>query len=78
MVYASNSDFNTEIKTNESKGRFKPGQLILVAGEEAETLNYINTFRKVYLNIEAPFKLTYPDGFDEFLDASESEDDDGF
>ena len=78
LVYASNSDFNTEIKTNESKGRFKPGQLILVAGEEAETLNYINTFRKVYLNIEAPFKLTYPDGFDEFLDASESEDDDGF
>jgi len=78
LVYTSNFDFNAEIKNNESKGRFKPGQLILVAGEEAETLSYINTFRKVYLDIEAPFKLTYPEGFDEFLDASEDDDDDGF
>ena len=78
LVSTSNFDFNAEIKNNESKGRFKPGQLILVAGEEAETLSYINTFRKVYLDIEAPFKLTYPEGFDEFLDASEDDDDDGF
>ena len=77
LVYTSNFDFNAEIKNNESKGKFKPGQLILIAGEEAETLNYVNTFRKVYLDIEAPFKLTYPEGFDEFLDASE-DDDDGF
>ena len=44
----------------------------------AKNLKYINTFRKVYLDTEAPFKLTYPDGFDEFLDISEEEDDDGF
>jgi len=49
-----------------------------VAGEETETLNFINTFRKVYLDIEVPFKLTYPEGFDEFLDASDDDDDDGF
>ena len=77
LAYSSNSDFNAGIKRNESSGKVKPGQLILVAGDETETLKYINTFRKVYLNIEAPFKLTYPDGFDEFLDISE-DDDDGF
>ena len=78
LVYSSNSEFNAEIKSNESTGKFKPGQLLLVAGEETETLNYINTFRKVYLDIEDPFKLTYPDGFDEFLDVSDDDDDDGF
>jgi hypothetical protein len=78
LVYSSNSEFNDEIKSNESSGKLKPGQLILVAGEEAETLDFINTFRKVYLDIEAPFKLIYPEGFDEFLDASEDDDDDGF
>ena len=78
LVYSSNSEFNDEIKSNESSGKLKSGQLILVAGEETETLNFINTFRKVYLDIEVPFKLTYPEGFDEFLDASDDDDDDGF
>jgi hypothetical protein len=61
-------------------GSAKPGELVLIAGDENETLKFLNEFRKVYFNIDEPYNLVYPDEAsleDELFETIE-DDDDGF
>ena len=73
LVYSSNSAFNAQIEASSNYGKAKFGEFILIAGEEEETLDFINEFRKIYLGINEPFNLTYPEG-----GFGDEEDDDGF
>jgi hypothetical protein len=64
LVYSSNSAFNTAIAAKSNYGQAKPGELVLIAGDEAETLKFLNTFRRVYFGISDPYQLVYPEDID--------------
>lgn len=63
-MYSSNTDFNLEVNAKSNYGNAKPGELVLVGGDENETLGFINSFRENYFGIKEPFSLVYPDDFD--------------
>jgi hypothetical protein len=83
LVYSSNKAFNAAITEKSNFGSAKPGELVLIAGDENETLKFLNGFRKIYFGIDEPYNLVYPDDAtseDEILDTIEKdkEEDDGF
>ena len=82
LVFSSNKAFNELISAKSNYGSAKPGELVLILGDENETLKFLNDFRKVYFGVEEPYNLVYPDEIsieDENFDTIEKEeDDDGF
>ena len=81
LIHSSNSEFNEEIKSKSNYGEAKPDELVLIAGEENETLKFLNTFRKNYFGIDEPYNLVYPDDAileDQEFETIEKDDDDGF
>lgn len=61
LLYSSNVDFNLKISEISNYGKSKPGDLVIVGGDENETLSFINSFRERYFGISEPFDLVYPD-----------------
>ncbi|MEQ8583879.1 MAG: hypothetical protein RIC30_16115 [Marinoscillum sp.] len=81
LMYSSNSKFNDEVTAKSNFGKSKPGELVLVLGDENETLSFINDFREKYFGITDPYDLVSPDEVnldDETFDTIEESDDDGF
>lgn len=80
-IYSSNSEFNTAIEENSNEDKARPGELILLAADETETLTFINNFREKYFGITEPYNLVSPTDVnleEENFDTIEEEDDDGF
>lgn len=82
VAYSSNPKFNKIISSKTNIDKAKPGELVLVEGDENETLSFINNFREQYFGITEPYNLVFPDDIsteeDEFDTIEEDEDDDGF
>jgi hypothetical protein len=82
LVFSSNKAMNELIASKSNYGNSKPGELVLILGDENETLKFLNEFQQVYFGVEEPYNLVYPDDItldDENFDTiEEDEDDDGF
>ncbi len=83
FMYSSNSDFNDDVAANSNFGKAKPGDLVLVLGDETETLTFINDFREKYFGITEAYDLVSPDEIsveddETFETIEEDPDDDGF
>lgn len=82
LVYSSNTAFNNQIKAKSNYGNSKPGELVLIFGDENETLKFLNEFRKVYFGVDDPYNLVYPNegtlNDENFDTIEEDEEDDGF
>lgn len=81
MMYSSNSSFNDEISKQSNYGKAKADELILVLGDETETLTFINNFREMYFGITEPYDLISPQDIkleDEEFDTIQEDKDDGF
>ncbi|RED98941.1 hypothetical protein [Marinoscillum furvescens] len=81
MMYSSNSAFNDQVGANSNYGKARPDELVLVLGDENETLSFINEFRETYFGITEPYDLVYPEDIsldDENFDTIEEDQDDGF
>lgn len=80
LSYSSNSTFNEIIEDKSNFGDAKPGELVIIPGDENETLKFLNEFRQKYFGIEEPYNLVYPE--DGTLEEENFEtiekDDDGF
>lgn len=59
ITFSSNDEYNEIItdKTNVNKANL--GEYVFVPGDIAETLSYINRFRKNYLGIDEPYQMDY-------------------
>jgi hypothetical protein len=71
LLLSSNAAFNEGIRASSSLEKAGLGAFAFGLAEEAETLGFVNDFRKKYYNISTPFKLQFPtdaafgsDGFD--------------
>ncbi|MBV6645733.1 MAG: hypothetical protein KI790_09805, partial [Cyclobacteriaceae bacterium] len=59
-------------------------EMVLVAGDENETLSFVNDFREKYFGIKEPFNLVYPDDAEledelfQTIEEDPEEEDDGF
>ncbi|MEP4532418.1 MAG: hypothetical protein ABJ004_04980 [Cyclobacteriaceae bacterium] len=71
LMYASNTDFNLTVSEKSNYGKAGPNELVVVGGDENETLSFVNSFRENYFGIKEAFNLVYPDDFD-------IEEDEGF
>ncbi|MEQ8240536.1 MAG: hypothetical protein RIA69_15055, partial [Cyclobacteriaceae bacterium] len=83
LMHSSNEEFNAEVASKSNIDKAKPGELILVSGDDNETLTYINSFRRRYFGIDEPYDLVVPGETqledDENFDTIKKEDaDDGF
>ncbi|MEQ8470330.1 MAG: hypothetical protein RIC35_04055 [Marinoscillum sp.] len=81
MMYSSNSAFNDEVAAKSNYGKARPDELVLVLGDDTETLTFINNFRETYFGITEPYDLISPDEIsleDEEFKTIEEDKDDGF
>jgi hypothetical protein len=58
LLYSSNEQFNTTVARRTNSGKAKLGELVFLPGTEAETLAFINRFRRDYYGIEIPYNLS--------------------
>lgn len=68
ITYSSNADYNNFVTTKSNAGKAKIGEFVFIPGDESEILNFVNKFRKDYLNITEPYKLNAAPAEDEPLD----------
>lgn len=83
LMYSSNDEFNTFLTTKNNLGKAKIGEFQFGPADLPETLDFINTFRAVYFDIDKPYKLDDPAALDEAPeeptdDLPKEEEDDGF
>ncbi|MAE82492.1 MAG: hypothetical protein CMB80_07150 [Flammeovirgaceae bacterium] len=81
MMYSSNSAFNDEIAAESNYGKARADELVLVLGDETETLTFINNFRETYFGITEPYDLISPQDVnleDEEFETIQEDKDDGF
>nr|MDQ3393716.1 hypothetical protein [Bacteroidota bacterium] len=83
LLFSSNDEFNNIIKSKSNIGKAKAGEVAFTASDIAETLTFINAFRKTYFDIDVPYQLDLPtenkqmfdeDPFNTFQDDSASPD----
>ncbi len=60
FMYSSNEDFNTAVSENSNLAKAGFGQFVTGLGEEVETVDFINAFRKNYFGIDEPYDLEFP------------------
>ena len=80
-MYSSNSEFNTNVSATSNVAKAGIGEYTTLLGDEFNTLNFINDFRKKYFGIDEPFDLQMPvDTYleDEEFDTISEDEDDGF
>lgn len=93
LLFSSNDEFNNVIKGKSTLGKAKIGDVAFTAADIAETMTFINNFRKTYFDIDVPYQLDLPsenkdmfeeDPFNTFQDddtttpESSPDDSDGF
>lgn len=81
MMYSSNTAFNDAVGEASNFGKARPEELVLVLGDETETLTFINNFRETYFGITEPYDLVSPQDInleDEEFETIQEDDDDGF
>lgn len=57
LLFSSNELFNKTVAGKSNVAKAKIGEYVFVKGNEDETLEFINRFRKNYLGIDTPFQL---------------------
>ncbi|MFZ9981196.1 MAG: hypothetical protein ACO3FI_04095 [Cyclobacteriaceae bacterium] len=57
MIQTSVPEINDQVFRRSNAGKARPGELVLIPGSEEETLEYVNRFRKNYLQIDTPYDL---------------------
>lgn len=57
MLNSSVSSFNSAIAKKTNAGKARPGELVYIEGSEEETFNWVNKFRKDYLDLDTPYDL---------------------
>ena len=80
-MYSSNQEFNTLVTEKSNIGNVKIGEFEFGPADLAETLDFINTFRAVYFDVDEPYKLNAATEFkEEPKDKKEEKptEDDGF
>lgn len=60
LLFSSNDEFNGLISAKSNAGKAKIGDFVFAPGDIAETLTFINEFRKTYFDIDAPYQLDVP------------------
>ena len=55
MIQSSVKSINDQVYRRSNAARAKPGELVIIPGSEEETLEFINRFRKEYLQIDTPY-----------------------
>lgn len=55
MIQSSVKAINDQVYRRSNAGRAKPGELVIIPGSEEETLDFINRFRREYLQIDTPY-----------------------
>ena len=60
LLYSSNSRFNSSVSTKSNYGKAKPGEMVIIEGDVAETLKFVNDFRQKYYDITTPYNLQVP------------------
>ncbi len=91
LMYSSNEEFNTYVAAKSNMGKAKIGDFQFGPADLPETLDFINTFRAIYFDIDEPYKLSDPTAIGEDPDNTgddlpededdgfgDDEDDDGF
>jgi len=92
LMYSSNEAFNAFLTSKSNMGKAKIGEFQFGLIDRAETLQFINTFRAIYFDIDEDYNLSDPTAIDDSpIDApiddlpkeddgfgDEEEDDDGF
>ena len=78
-IYSSNSELNDFVKKKTNIGKAKIGEFQFGSSDLSETLEFINTFRAIYYDIDEPYDLQSEVSKDEKKTDDESdEEDDGF
>ena len=60
LTFSSYDTYNAEINSKSKAGRAKPGEYVIALSDIAETLKFVNRFRKDYYGIETPYELNMP------------------
>jgi len=78
LVHSSNPEFNSIISRKTNAGKAKIGEISFVPGSDDETLEFINRFRREYLENDVPYNLYDGTSAIKKLDPKKKEGDDGF
>jgi len=82
LMYSSNQEFNGFLASKTNLGKAKIGEFQFGPADLPETLDFINTFRAIYFDIDEPYDLSDPSALDEtpeeLGDDLPKEEDDGF
>lgn len=80
LMFSSNEEFNTLVTEKSNIGKAKIGEFEFGPADLPETLDFINTFRAVYYDIDEPYKLNSLTEYEEpqDTDVDKPKKDDGF
>ncbi len=80
ITFSSNKEYNEFITSKSNAAKAKVGDFVFVPGDLAEALDFVNRFRKDYLNLETPYELYAPLGDEEKKEEKKdaADDDEGF
>lgn len=60
FTFSSYNEYNSAINSKSKAGKAKPGEYVVTTSDIAETMKFINNFRKNYYGIETPYELNMP------------------
>ena len=81
LIYSSNKEMNEFVKSKTNMGKAKIGEFQFGPADLGETLDFVNTFRAVYFDIDDPYELEGEILLQEDeapIETTEEEEDDGF
>ncbi len=79
FIYSSNKELNTFVKEKTNIGKAKIGEFQFGPSDLGETLEFINTFRALYFDIDEPYDLQGEVVMEDQMNETDEEDeDDGF
>ena len=78
FIYSSNKEVNDFVLDKTNIGKAKLGEFEFGPSDRAETLQFINTFRAIYFDIDEPYDLQGGVIIEEKKAEEEAEEDDGF
>ena len=60
FTFSSYDVYNEAINSKSKAGKAKPGEYVVTTSDIAETMKFVNNFRKTYYGIETPYELNAP------------------
>lgn len=78
MIQSSVKAINDQVYRRSNAGRAKPGDLVIIPGSEEETLEFINRYRREYLQIDTPYDFNDSRSATPKKEKKKEEKDDGF